>query len=146
MPKKKTVIKFQKLHPDATVPDLATEGAAGFDLRTIEDVRIPSMGRAKVRTGLSLEIPPGFEGQVRPRSGLAAKHGITVLNSPGTIDSDYRGEIQVILINFGPECAFIAGDRIAQLVINALPSISFEETSELSSTDRGEGGFGSTGI
>jgi len=146
MPKKKTPIKFRKLHPAATVPHLATEGAAGFDLCTVEDVFIPSMGRAKVSTGLSLEIPQGYEGQVRPRSGLAAKFGVTVLNSPGTIDSDYRGEIQVILINFGPDISFSVGDRIAQLIINSLPSISFEETSELSSTERGEGGFGSTGI
>jgi len=146
MPKKNQVVKFKKLHPDAVIPEKATSGSAGFDLCTVEDFVIPSMSRVKVRTGLAIEIPSGYEGQVRPRSGLAARQGITVLNSPGTVDSDYRGEVQVILINFGPEASFKSGDRIAQMVIGSVPSLSFEEVSDISDTERGEGGFGSTGI
>jgi dUTP pyrophosphatase len=135
-------------------PEFATDGASGFDLRAdlAEDETI-TLGIGEytmVPTGLYFEIPEGFELQVRPRSGLAAKHGVTVLNSPGTVDSDYRGEVKVILINHGTQPFVIAnGDRIAQGVIGGVMGkkmITFESVEELSDTERGEGGFGSTGI
>jgi dUTP pyrophosphatase len=121
-----------------------------MDLRAFlgADLSIPPLGRAKVPTGLRLEIPEGFEGQVRPRSGLAIKFGVTVLNSPGTIDSDYRGDLDVILVNLGAE-AFVVknGDRIAQLVLAPVSrAIAVVETDELSATARGSNGFGSTGM
>jgi dUTP pyrophosphatase len=104
------------------------------------------MGRARLPTGLALEIPPGYEGQVRPRSGLAARQGLTVLNAPGTIDADYRGELQVLLINLGSEAVTLReGDRIAQLVIAPVSRAAFEEAVELAVSERGAGGFGSTG-
>lgn len=144
--KKPNTVKLKKLDERAVLPQKATSGAAGFDLVTIEDFTLPHMGRAMVRTGISMEIPEGYEGQVRPRSGLAARQGITVLNSPGTIDSDYRGEVKVILVNFGPDASFKEGDRIAQLVIQTVPDVTFAEVEETSDTDRGDGGFGSTGV
>ena len=120
-----------------------------MDLRAFlaEDLSIPPLGRAKVPTGLRIEIPAGFEGQVRPRSGLAVKYGVTVLNSPGTIDSDYRGNLDVILVNLGAEIFTVKNsDRIAQLVIAPVHQAVLAETGELSATGRGGGGFGSTGI
>lgn len=132
-------------------PSYATDGAAGFDLRADEDVVIGSGKVSIISTGLFFELPPNLEMQIRPRSGLAAKHYVTVLNSPGTIDSDYRGEIKIILINHGKLPFTIKrGDRIAQAVIatcTAKSMVNFSKVSELTNdTERGEGGFGSTGI
>src|SRR5689334_17487051 len=118
-----------------------------MDLVSAEDVNLEPMQRHAVSTGLSLEIPPGYEGQVRPRSGLALKAGLTCLNTPGTIDSDYRGEVKVILINLSRELAKIRrGDRIAQLVIAPVSRAVLVEVERLSETERGGGGFGSTGV
>jgi dUTP pyrophosphatase len=128
------------------LPCYATVGAAGMDVLSAEDVIIEASGRHAVATGLSVAIPPGYEIQVRPRSGLALKHGISVPNTPGTIDSDYRGELKVILINHGPEPFPIhRGDRIAQLVLAPVTSAEWDEVAELDETERGAGGFGSTG-
>lgn len=141
------IIRFKKLVPEAVVPRQAHPGDAGFDLVSMEKRTIPAGGRALVRTGLAVEIPVGFEGQVRPRSGLALKRGVTVLNAPGTIDSGYRGEIGVILANFGTDSfAIEPGDRIAQLVIAPVANVAVEVAVELSETERGGGGFGSTGV
>lgn len=128
------------------LPAYATSGAAGMDVVSAEDVTIAPGARHAVATGLALAIPQGYEVQVRPRSGLALKHGITVPNTPGTIDSDYRGELKVILINHGTEpFAIQRGDRVAQLVLAPVVQAAWEEVTELDATDRGEGGFGSTG-
>jgi len=128
------------------LPDYATAGAAGMDVLAAEDVTLAPGARHAVATGLALAIPPGYEIQVRPRSGLALKHGISVPNTPGTIDSDYRGELKVILINHGAEAFAIArGDRVAQLVLAPVVRVSWEEAAELDETGRGSGGFGSTG-
>lgn len=128
------------------LPAYATSGAAGMDVLAAEDVTLAPGGRHAVATGLALAIPPGFEIQVRPRSGLALKHGITVPNTPGTIDSDYRGELKVILINHGSEDFAIArGDRIAQLVLAPVVQAAWNEVTALDDTQRGTGGFGSTG-
>ena len=128
------------------LPRYATRGAAGMDVVSAEDVTISPGGRHAVATGLALAIPPGYEIQVRPRSGLALRHGITVPNTPGTIDSDYRGELKVILINHGTEPFPIArGDRVAQLVLAPVTQASWSEVAELDATERGAGGFGSTG-
>lgn len=132
-------------HP---TPTYATPASAGLDLRAnLESPFILEPGDYKmIPTGLFMELPEGFEAQVRPRSGLAFKHGITVLNSPGTIDADYRGEIGVILINHGKSSFTVNdGERIAQLVVAKFEQITWEESAELSSSERGEGGFGSTG-
>jgi dUTP pyrophosphatase len=135
---------------DLGFPVYATPHAAGMDLCAAisEDVVIEPGQRTLIPTGLSIELPEGFEAQIRPRSGLALKNGITVLNSPGTIDADYRGEIQVILINLGSDTFIITrGMRIAQMVVASYARVSwFENTDELSETERGSGGFGSTGI
>ena len=128
------------------LPTYATRGAAGMDVVSAEDIVIAAGERHAVATGLALAIPAGYEIQVRPRSGLALKHGITVPNTPGTIDSDYRGELKVILINHGSEPFAVArGDRIAQLVLAPVVQAAWHEVAELDATDRGEGGFGSTG-
>ncbi|MEL7446101.1 MAG: dUTP diphosphatase [Pseudomonadota bacterium] len=128
------------------LPRYATEGAAGMDVLSAEDVAIAPRARHAVATGLAMAIPPGYEIQVRPRSGLALKHGITVPNTPGTIDSDYRGELKVIMINHGDEPFRIArGDRVAQLVLAPVTQAAWAEVDELDETDRGAGGFGSTG-
>ena len=128
------------------LPDYKTSGAAGVDLRASEEKLLLPGQRAAVPTGLRVEIPDGYEAQVRPRSGLALEYGITVLNSPGTIDSDYRGEIKVIMINHGSDpFAVNAGDRIAQLIFAPVVRVSLIEGEDLSSTKRGEGGFGSSG-
>ncbi len=128
------------------LPAYATAGAAGMDVVSAEDVVLAPGARHPVATGLSLAIPDGFEIQVRPRSGLALKHGITVPNTPGTIDCDYRGELKVLLINHGAEPFVIArGDRIAQLVLAPVVQAAWDEVDELDATARGAGGFGSTG-
>ncbi|MCT2399062.1 dUTP diphosphatase [Novosphingobium mangrovi (ex Huang et al. 2023)] len=129
-----------------SLPVYATDGAAGMDVVSAEDVTIAPGARHAVATGLAVAIPYGFEIQVRPRSGLALKHGITVPNTPGTIDSDYRGELKVILINHGGEAFDIRrGDRVAQLVLAPVTRASWLPVDELDETARGEGGFGSTG-
>jgi dUTP pyrophosphatase len=140
---------------DLPLPTHASPGSAGFDLRAALDgvdgaggeVVLRPGERLLVPTGLVLEIPPGWEGQVRPRSGLALRHGVGVVNAPGTIDSDYRGEVGVILINLG-EAPFTLkrGDRIAQLVISRVETVEWEEADLLESSGRGGGGFGSTGV
>jgi dUTP pyrophosphatase len=128
------------------LPAYATDGAAGMDVLAAEDVMLDAGARHAVATGLALAIPAGFEMQVRPRSGLALKHGITVPNTPGTIDSDYRGELKVILINHGAAPFEIRrGDRIAQLVLAPVVRANWLKVDELDETARGEGGFGSTG-
>lgn len=129
------------------MPAYATQGSAGVDLRASEPCVIPPGGRALVPTGLRIALPEGYEAQVRPRSGLALKHGVTLLNSPGTIDSDYRGEIGVILINLGQEPFSIQpGDRIAQMVFAPVTRGVWDEVETLDETERGAGGFGSTGL
>jgi dUTP pyrophosphatase len=128
------------------LPKYQTQGSSGCDLRSSIDTVVPAGKRAVIPTGLKIEIPVGFEAQVRPRSGLAAKHGITVLNSPGTIDNDFRGMIQVILLNTDDKDFVIKkGDRIAQLVFSQVFRAIFKKEENLSDTDRGEGGLGSTG-
>ena len=130
------------------LPQYATELSAGVDVRSTNTIpcRLEPLQRQIFPTGLFVELPKGYELQVRPRSGLAAKYGITVLNAPGTIDADYRGEIGVILVNLSNEAVTInPGERIAQLVLSRYERMEFEETTELSVTQRGEGGFGSTG-
>ena len=129
-----------------SLPAYATSGAAGMDVVSAEDTVIAPGARYPVATGLALAIPQGFEIQVRPRSGLALKHGITVPNTPGTIDSDYRGELKVILINHGTEdFSIVRGDRVAQLVLAPVVQAAWDEVEELDATERGTGGFGSTG-
>lgn len=128
------------------LPAYESEHAAGMDLRAAEDAILPPAGRALVATGFAIALPHGFEAQVRPRSGLAAKHGVTVLNAPGTIDADYRGEVKVILINHGADAfAIKRGDRIAQMVVAPVTRVTLAEAASLSETERGVGGFGSTG-
>lgn len=140
-------VKFVRLRPEARVPVKAHEEDAGFDLCASEDYLLKAHGYGCVPTGLSMELPRGTEGQVRPRSGLAAKNGITVLNAPGTIDAGYRGEVKVILINHSDtDFAITAGMRIAQLVIQPVVEAAFTEVSALCDSDRGQGGFGSTGV
>ncbi len=141
------MILVKKLAEDVIVPVFAKEGDAGADLCASENTYINPGDFACVPTGIAAEIPLGYEMQIRPRSGLAAKNGVTVLNSPGTIDSGYRGEIKVILINHGKRTFLInKGDRIAQAVINACVPTEYIGTDELSGSDRGSNGFGSTGI
>ncbi len=131
---------------DLILPAYGSEGAAGMDLVAAEESVLLPGEWTSVGTGLRLEIPPGFEGQVRPRSGLALKHGVTVLNAPGTIDADYRGEVRVILINHGRDPFTVSrGDRIAQLVIAPVTRFVLMEADHLGETARGAGGFGSTG-
>jgi dUTP pyrophosphatase len=132
------------------LPAYETEHAAGMDLRAAvpedEPFTLRPGDRHAVPTGLAMAIPPGFEGQVRPRSGLALRSGVTCLNSPGTVDADYRGEVKVILINLGPEDFIVRrGDRVAQLLIAPVSQATWREVEKLDATDRGEGGFGSTG-
>lgn len=128
------------------LPRYATSGAAGMDILSAEDVTLAPGARHAVATGLAVAIPTGYEVQVRPRSGLALKHGISVPNTPGTIDSDYRGELKVIMINHGAEDFPIQrGDRVAQLVLAPVTQAAWDEVSELDDTERGAGGFGSTG-
>lgn len=144
-------VRIQRLASarDLPLPSPGSPGSAGLDLRAAvtEDLELPPGGRALVPTGLILEIPPGWEGQVRPRSGLALRHGIGVVNAPGTIDSDYRGEVGVILINLGDQPFRLQrGDRIAQLVLAPVERVEWEEADSLEDSQRGPGGFGSTGV
>ena len=139
-------INITKLNENAVIPQYATELSAGADLCSTESLSLLPRQRALIHTGWAIALPAGYEAQVRPRSGLALKKGITVLNTPGTIDADYRGEIGVILLNTSDEVFEInPGDRIAQMVIKKHERAEFEEVDELSTTARGEGGFGSTG-
>ena len=141
-------IRFRRLRPAAVLPRYMSEGAAGMDLASAADapIGIAPGQRLGVPTGWSMELPPGYEAQVRPRSGLSLRHGVTVVNAPGTIDSDYRGEIVVLLVNLGQEAYTIApGDRVAQMVIAQVARATIEEAAELSQTARGTGGFGHTG-
>lgn len=141
-------VKIKLLSDLGNVPEYAKQGDGACDLKSAVDVIIPPLGRELVGTGVSVAIPLGYGGLVLPRSGLAINHGITCLNAPGLIDSGYRGEIKVILYNSDSDNEFYIhiGDRIAQLVVVALPSIDFEPVNELSNSDRGVGGFGHTGI
>ena len=140
-------VGFKRIHPDATLPAYAHAGDAGMDVRSVEDLTIPAGGRALVHTGLVMLLPPDAEAQVRPRSGLALKHGVTVLNTPGTIDAGYRGEVGVILANFGAaDFAVRKGDKIAQIVVAPVVRPEIAEVEEVDATDRGTGGFGSTGV
>jgi dUTP pyrophosphatase len=144
-----TRVLIRRLRPDAIVPRYMTEHAAGMDLCAAigEPIVLEPGARVGVGTGLAMAIPPGFEGQVRPRSGLARDRGITVLNAPGTIDADYRGEVIVLLVNVSRERSTVApGDRIAQLVIAPVTHAELAEVDELPATARGDGGFGSTGV
>ena len=139
-------LKFRRIHPDASLPSYAHEGDAGMDVRSVEDVEIAPGSRALVHTGLVMMLPPGWEAQVRPRSGLALKHGVTVLNTPGTIDAGYRGEVGVILANFGEGPFMVAkGDKVAQIVVAPVARAEIVESAEVDETERGAGGFGSTG-
>jgi len=133
---------------DLPFPERATEESSGFDLRACVDgdVELAPGERRLVPSGIAIALPPGYEAQIRPRSGLALKHGLTLLNSPGTVDSDYRGEVGVILVNLGAESVRIErGDRIAQLVVQRVPCVRFREAQALPETRRGAGGFGHTG-
>jgi dUTP pyrophosphatase len=141
-------VEFKKLRPDAVVPKYMTEGAAGLDLAAAidEPIEILPGQRRMIPIGLAVSIPRGFEGSVRPRSGLAIKHGITLVNSPGTVDSDYIGPLAVIVINHGEEPFVVkSGERIAQMVIAPVAQAELVEVAELPETARGAGGFGSTG-
>ena len=139
-------VKIKKLTSNAIVPTKQTANSAGYDLYASEDVSIAAHKYAAVGTGISIEMPDNIEAQVRPRSGMAFKFGITVLNAPGTIDADYRGEIRVCLINHSDTDYDVhAGDRIAQIVFAAVAPTELMEVAQLGATERGEGGFGSTG-
>lgn len=140
-------IKIKKLTSEAVVPKYETEGAAGFDLVATETTVIEAESTKLIKTGLAFEIPKGYELQIRPRSGMSLKTSLRVANSPGTIDSDYRGEVAIILHNTSPLSSeqVLKGTRIAQAVLCPIIQADFEEVSVLSSTERGEGGFGSTG-
>jgi len=143
------LLKVLKLHKRVLLPKYESEGAAGLDLRAFleSDVSVPPLGRVKIPTGLKIELPEGYEAQVRPRSGLALKSGLTVLNSPGTIDSDYRGELEIILVNLGGENVTIKdGERIAQLVVAPVCRAFLFEAESLEQTKRSGAGFGSTGV
>lgn len=144
-----SIVKVSIINRSANpLPEYATEGSAGMDLRANLEapVTLQPMERSLIPTGLFIELPPGYEAQVRPRSGLAIKQGLTCLNSPGTIDADYRGEIKVILINLSREAQTIqTGDRIAQMVVQRVERVGWEAVENISSTERGVGGFGHTG-
>ena len=142
-------VKFKRHAEDVILPDYATSGAAGLDIAAHIDkaVTLIPFARAAIATGFSIQLPHGFEAQIRPRSGLALKHGVTVANAPGTIDSDYRGEVAVILINLGQhDFTITSGMRIAQMVIAPVANCYLKDASRLDISDRGTGGFGSTGL
>jgi dUTP diphosphatase len=141
-------VEIQRLRPDAVLPRAMTDHAAGLDLAAAidEPIVLAPRERARIGTGLAVALPAGYEAQIRPRSGLADRHGITLLNSPGTIDADYRGEIRVILVNLGAEPVTIGpGDRIAQMVVAPVSRVECVEVEKLDDTRRGSGGFGHTG-
>jgi dUTP pyrophosphatase len=149
MDRQNTTVRAKKLRADAVLPRYQTEGSAGMDLHAALDapVTIAPGARAMIATGLAFAIPSGWEGQVRPRSGLASRHGVTVLNAPGTIDSDYRGDVGVVLVNHGQEPFVVKpGERIAQIVFAPYARASLVEVTELDDTARGAGGYGSTGV
>lgn len=142
------LVKFKREPGGAglALPSYQTEGAAGLDVRAAREHTLQPGETALIATGFSMELPPGYEAQLRPRSGLALKHGLTLLNAPGTVDADYRGEVGVILSNLGTEPFVVRrGDRIAQMVIAPVVRAQIEEVAQLSSSPRGEGGFGHTG-
>jgi dUTP pyrophosphatase len=140
-------VLITRLDADVPLPSYAQAGDAGADLAAAEDVHLAPGARALVRTGIAIALPAGYAAFVQPRSGLAARHGVTVVNAPGTVDAGYRGEIKVILLNTDPAepVSFRRGDRIAQLVVQRVEQVTFSEVAALPGTDRGEGGFGSTG-
>jgi dUTP diphosphatase len=140
-------LPVRRLDPELPLPDYAHPGDAGADLRAAEEVVLAPGGRATVGTGLAVAVPDGYAAFVHPRSGLASRHGITVVNAPGTVDAGYRGEIRVVLLNTDPTEPFTIrrGDRIAQLVVQPVTRVRFLDVAELPPTPRGEGGFGSTG-
>jgi len=141
-------VPLVRLDPDLPLPGYAKPGDAGIDLVARQDTLVPrGGGRALVPTGVAVAIPEGYAGFVQPRSGLALNHGVTVLNSPGLVDSGYRGELKVVLVNTDPDADYeiTRGERIAQLVVQAVAHVSFEVVDELPPSDRGEGGFGHTG-
>jgi dUTP pyrophosphatase len=140
-------LRVRRLHPEARLPARAHPGDAGLDLHALEPVRLEPGARASVPTGVALELPAGHAGLVLPRSGLAARHGIALVNAPGLIDEGYRGEVRVLLLNTDPEAAveLAAGDRIAQLLVVAAAPCAVEEAEALGETARGAGGFGSSG-
>ena len=148
MPTDSVAVPIKRLDAELELPSYAYPGDAGLDLRSAEDAVLEPFERKAIPCGIALAIPRGFAGFVLPRSGLAAKHGISIVNAPGLIDSDYRGEIKVILVNMDAHEAFEIkrGDRIAQLVIMAVPVVDLCETTDLPDTDRGSGGFGSSGV
>lgn len=142
-------ILVKRLHPSAILPQYMSSGAAGCDVTACLEspIELAPLGRAAVPTGLALEIPEGYEVQVRPRSGLAIKKGLTIVNAPGTIDSDYRGELKVLLVNLSTETVRVEnGERIAQLIMQKVEQADWAWSEELSATERGVGGFGSTGV
>jgi dUTP pyrophosphatase len=141
-------VSIKRLHPDARIPSMAYAGDAGLDLSSVERLVLRPGRRSMVGTGLAVAIPAGHAGFVQPRSGLAANHGIAVVNSPGLIDAGYRGELRVVLLNTDPERDFTieVGDRIAQLVVLALPRIELVEVDELPGSERAERGFGSSAV
>ncbi|MFH1641804.1 MAG: dUTP diphosphatase [Nanoarchaeota archaeon] len=140
-------IKIQKIKDNAITPKYAHDGDAGVDLYSTEDYLLKPGQRVLISTGIKIAVPKGFEAQIRPKSGLSLKHGLSIVNTPGTIDSTYRGEIGIIMINLGSEEYKIElGKKIAQMVINKVEHVEFEEAQELDSTARDEGGFGSTGL
>ena len=141
-------VPIARLHPDARLPEAAYSDDAGLDLASVEQVTLAPGERCTVRTGLAVAIPPGYAGFVQPRSGLAAKRGITVVNSPGLIDAGYRGELRVVLLNTDPAERFVVevGDRIAQLVIMAVPAVRLVEVDQLPDSERSESGFGSSAV
>ena len=140
-------VKFVKDHELAVLPSYVTEGAAGADVRSVKEYKIPPGGHTLVDTGLKCVIPEGYEVQVRPRSGLALKNRVTVLNSPGTVDSDYTGKLGVILMNHSDEIFIVnPGDRIAQIVVAPVVQAKFDWADEVKDSERGNGGFGSTGV
>lgn len=141
-------VSIKILSRDAQIPHMAYNGDAGVDLRSVERIVLEPQERAMVATGLAIALPEGYAGFVLPRSGLAAKHGISIVNAPGLIDSNYRGELKVILLNTDPDKSFTIeiGDRIAQLIVMPVPTINFEQVEKLTESQRGESGFGSSGI
>ena len=142
------VLPIKRLDPSVELPRYAYCGDAGLDIRSNEDIVLKPYERAMVSTGLAIAIPDGYAGFMQPRSGLAAKQGLTVLNTPGLMDAHYRGELKIIIINLDKEhsVSIRKGDRIAQLVIQAVPQVELNEVDDLGDTDRGQGGFGSSGV
>jgi dUTP pyrophosphatase len=143
-----SVVRITRLNDDVELPSYAYEGDAGLDLRAAEDVLLQPFERHLVSTGLAVAIPDGYAGFVQPRSGLAIKQGLSILNMPGLVDAHYRGELKIIAINLDPNTPIQIrkGDRIAQLVIQSVPNVRLVEVEELDATDRGSGGFGSSGV